>query len=237
MLTTANYSKFIGSLAMEKILVAGGTGRTGQIIVRKLIKKGIRPHLIIRDSTKVESLFGEDVNWHMGDVREFETLLEPMQGVEAVISAVGTSTPVGGNCPKRVDYEGIVNLVKAAQLHDVKRFILISSIAVTHPDHPLNRFGRILDWKRASEDALRQSGMDYAIIRPGGLTDMPGGCQTLLFGQGDRILGTLSRADLAEICLQALQYPLSSRVTFEAVALEKKRHQDWADLFAGLIPD
>lgn len=222
---------------MEKILVAGGTGRTGQIIVRKLIKKGICPHLIVRDSTKVDSLFGEDVTWHLGDVRTLETLLEPMQGIEAVISAIGTSTPVGGNCPKRVDFEGVANLIKAAQLSSVKRFILISSIAVTHPEHPLNRFGRILDWKRMSEEALRQSGLDYAIIRPGGLTDMPGGCQTLLFGQGDHILGTLSRADLAEICLQALQHPVSARVTFEAVALDKKGRPNWADLFAGLIPD
>lgn len=222
---------------MEKILVAGGTGRTGQIIVRKLIAKGIRPHLIVRDPSQAEVLFGEQVTCHLGDVRDLETLLNPMRGFEAVISAIGTSTPVGVNCPKRVDYEGVANLVRAAQLNQVKRFVLISSIAVTHPEHPLNRFGRILDWKRKGEDALRQSGMDYAIVRPGGLTDGPGGSQRLAFSQGDQILGTLSRADLAEICLQALEHPFPPRVTFEAVETDKKGHRDWAGFFAALVPD
>lgn len=221
----------------EKIMVAGGTGRTGQIIVRKLIYNGFHPHLLIRDVPKAEALFGAAVTLHEADVRDVETLLAPLQGVDALISAVGTCTPVGGNCPKRVDYEGITNLVLAAQRTGVRRFILISSIAVTHSEHPLNRFGKILDWKLKGEGSLRQSGLDYAIIRPGGLIDKPGGSNSLTFSQGDQILGTLSRDDLAEICLRTLQHPHLSRVTFEAVDAGKKGPRNWAGLFASLIPD
>jgi uncharacterized protein YbjT (DUF2867 family) len=221
----------------EKILVAGGAGRTGQIIVSKLIANSFHPHVLVRDLPKAEALFGEEVILHVGDVRDPDMLIQPLHGVEALISAVGTCTPVGENCPKRVDYEGVVNLVKAAQWSGVKRFILISSIAVTHPEHPLNRFGKILDWKRLSEDALRQSGLDYTIIRPGGLIDKPGNGRGLIFSQGDQILGTISREDLAEICLQALQHANLSRVTFEAVDADKKSRSNWAGLFASLTPD
>ena len=222
---------------IEKILVAGGTGRTGQIIVRDLIANGYHPHLLVRDLDKATALFGEDVTLHQGDVRDFETLLEPLSGMDVLISAIGSCTPVGKNCPKRVDYEGVANLVRAAQINRVGHFILISSIAVTHPEHPLNRFGKILDWKRKGEETLQHSGLNYTIIRPGGLKDTPRGGCALVFSQGDQALGTLSREDLAQICLQVLHGPAPSQVTFEAIEACQNQTSDWSELFASLVPD
>jgi len=221
----------------HNILVAGATGRTGQIIVRKLVAKGQHPHLLVRDIPKAEDQFGSAVTLYQGDVRDPETLISPMEGVDTLISAVGTRTPVGGNCPKRVDYEGIANLVSAAQATGVQRFILISSIAVTHPEHPLNRFGKVLEWKFKGEEALRQSKLDYTIIRPGGLTDKPGGQCGLIVSQGDMFTGTLSRGDLAEISLRTLEYANLSRVTFEVIDACKRGRPNWPALFAELAPD
>lgn len=222
---------------VNNILVAGGTGRTGQIIVRDLIANGYHPHLLVRDLDKAKALFAEDVTLHQGDVRDLTTLLEPLAGIEVLISAIGSCTPVGKNCPKRVDYEGVANLVRAAQIQGVGHFILISSIAVTHPEHPLNRFGKILDWKRKGEETLQQSGLNYTIVRPGGLKDTPGGGCALVFSQGDQATGTLSREDLAQICLQVLHGPAPSQVTFEAIEACQKEATDWSELFASLIPD
>jgi len=221
----------------DQILIAGGTGRTGQIIVRNLVTSGIYPKLLVRDLSKAEALFGETLSYHVGDVRDYETLLNPMQGIQTVISAVGSCTPVGKNCPKRVDYEGVVNLINAAQTQGVKRFILISSIAVTHPEHPLNRFGKILDWKLKGEEALRHSGLDYAIVRPGGLKDTPGGCHSLVFDQGDQILGTISREDLADTCVEIAHGQHPFPVTFEVVEADEKGCPDWVQLFSALVPD
>lgn len=222
---------------VNKILVAGGTGRTGQIIVRDLIANGFHPHLLVRDFAKANALFGENVTLHQGDVRDITTLLEPLAGMEVLISAIGSCTPVGKNCPKRVDYEGVANLVRAAQIQGVQHFILISSVAVTHPEHPLNRFGKILDWKRKGEETLQHSGLNYTIVRPGGLKDTPGGGCALVFSQGDQVLGTLSREDLAQICLQVLYGPAPSHVTFEAVEACQEKSKNWAELFASLVPD
>lgn len=222
---------------LNEILIIGGTGRTGRIIVNQLMANGITPNLLVRDPSKAEALFGEGLTYYVGDVRDYESLLPPMKGVKAVISAVGSCTPVGKNCPKRVDYEGVVNMVRAAQAMEVKRFILISSIAVTQPEHPLNRFGKILNWKLKGEEALRQSGLEYTIVRPGCLKDTPGGNHKLVFDQGDHIQGTLSREDLADTCLQVLNGLNNSPVTFEVVEADKKGHPNWAKLFAALVPD
>jgi uncharacterized protein YbjT (DUF2867 family) len=50
----------------------------------------------------------------------------------------------------------------------VDHIVLISSMGVTMKDHPLNRLGNILKWKKQSEDYLMSSGIPYTIIHPGG---------------------------------------------------------------------
>ena len=221
----------------KAVLVAGATGRSGQIIVNEIKNHGFYTHALVRDIPTAQNLLGNDIIFHEGDVRDIDTLTEPMSQVGAVICAIGTRTPVGKNCPKHVDYEGVANLVQAASTSHVSRFILISSIAVTHPEHPLNCFGKVLDWKRKGEDSLRQSNLEYAIVRPGGLKDTPGRRHTIHFDQGDRIMGTLSRSDLAVIILQALIFPNPLRVTFEAIETENHEDRSWYHQFSSLSPD
>lgn len=219
----------------QEILVAGATGRTGKIIVDNLILQGVKPHVLVRDLPVAQSIWQDSVSYHQGDVRDFQSLLPAASGVQSLISAIGAQSPVGKNCPKRVGYEGVANLVQAACAQNVKRFILISSVAVTHPEHPMNHFGKILEWKFKGEEVLRQSGLEYVIIRPGGLMDTPGGERKLVFSQGDRLLGMISRTDLAEICLMAVQYPQPLHMTFEVIEAERKEEKaPWRPQFIPL---
>ena len=223
---------------MKKILVAGATGRTGRILVEKIIERSQTPHVLVRDIDAARHLFSDSVIYHRGDVREAETLLPCLSGINTVISAVGANIPVGPNCPKRVDYEGVTNLIQAAHQQNVERFILISSIAVTRPDHPLNRFGRVLEWKFRAESVLRGSGLRYTIIRPGGLTDIRGGTRQLTFSQGDQVMGVISRSDLAEACLRSFDYPQSNCTTFEIIeAGDQDGRPGWPALFHSLAAD
>jgi uncharacterized protein YbjT (DUF2867 family) len=223
---------------MNKIsLVAGATGRTGRIIIKKLLHQGSVTHALVRNVAAAEKHLGPGVIYHQGDVRKIDTLFKPLSGIDVVISALGAQIPVGKNCPKRVDYAGVSNLVQAALICGVQRFILLSSIAVTHPEHPLNHFGRVLDWKLKGEETLRKSGLDYAIVRPGCLKDTPGGQRMLTFGQGDHLLGTISRTDVAETCLYALKYPQRLGVTFEIIESDHPGQPDWAKVLSSLSKD
>ena len=79
--------------------------------------------------------------------------------------------------------------------------------------------------------------MEYGIIRPGGLKDTPGGERQLVFSQGDKLLGLVSRSDLAEISLQAVQYPQPLRVTFEVIEAEPEDNRQSQLEFAALAMD
>ncbi|KAH7278558.1 hypothetical protein KP509_38G046400 [Ceratopteris richardii] len=107
------------------------------------------------------------------------------------------------------------------------RFIHVSSAGVTRPyrqgldlskQPPAVRMnkelGFVLDFKLKGEDVLRNSGVPYTVVRPCALTEEPGGAE-LIFDQGDNITGKVSREDVAEICVAALELPSACDKTFE----------------------
>ncbi|MDJ0796979.1 MAG: CIA30 family protein [Calothrix sp. MO_167.B12] len=130
---------------------------------------------------------------------------------------------------------------------NLPQFVLVSSAGVTRPNRPginldeeppavrLNdQLGGILTWKLKGEDSLRASRIPYTIIRPCALTEEPGGNE-LIVEQGDNIRGRISREDVAELCVAALQQSKACNVTLEVKEGEKKvTNIDWQGLFAQL---
>ena len=81
---------------------------------------------------------------------------------------------------------GVKALAEAAKAAGVSQFILVSSMGVTHPEHQLNAMlDNILEWKLKGEDAVRATGINYTIVRPGELTNEPGGQRGVRIMQGD----------------------------------------------------
>lgn len=143
-----------------------------------------------------------------------------------------------------------VEAIKAYDGEALPQFVLVSSAGVTRPGRPginldeeppavrLNdQLGGILTWKLKGEDSLRSSGIPYTIIRPCALTEEAGG-KEFIFEQGDNIRGKISREDIAELCLQAIQQSTASNRTFEVKAGENSPNSiPWQQLFSQLQPD
>jgi uncharacterized protein YbjT (DUF2867 family) len=161
-----------------------------------------------------------------------------MQGAASLIITIGSSRKDPDNGPEFVDYGGVKNLAQAAADTGVQQVVLMSSAGVTHEDHVLNQmFNNILIWKSRGEDALRDSGVDYTIVRPGGLMDSPGGETAVVFEQGDSSTGMISREDVALVCFAALQAPAARNKTFEVFGGEEQPPNDWTNLYSSLKSD
>lgn len=226
--------------APKKVLVAGATGQTGRLVVSTLLASGYAVRALVRDTAKGRQLLGDKVELILGDVRDPATLGPAFAGTDAVISAIGARGAKGPENPEAIDYQGVKNLVDAAVANRSQQFVLVSSRSVTQADNPLNKiFGNVLVWKLKGEDALRASGVPYTVVRPGGLGNGPGGDQDLVFEQGDAGTGqsTISRADVARICVEALKYPEARNRTFEVSAGTGPPVTDWRAKFAALKPD
>ena len=224
--------------AADLVLVAGATGRTGQQVVRELTAAGYRVRALVRDADRARPVLGDLVDYVIGDVRQRATIDAAMPGVRYVVSTVGATRKDPANAPQFVDFEGVRNLAEAAGAAKVEQLVVVSSAGVTRKDHPLNRmFNNVLIWKGQGEAAVRASGVDYTIIRPGGLNDQPGAEAGVRLEQGDQGTGYVSRADVARVCVAALRSAAARNRTFEVYSSRTPADPDWEAQFGRLTAD
>ncbi|KAF7121469.1 hypothetical protein RHSIM_Rhsim13G0216500 [Rhododendron simsii] len=243
------------------VLVVGGSGGVGQLVVASLLTRNIKSRLLLRDPEKATSLFGkqdeEKLQVWKGDTRNPEDLDPSLfEGVTHVICCTGTTAfPSrrwdGDNTPERTDWEGVRNLVSSLPA-SLKRIVLVSSVGVTKfnelPWSIMNLFG-VLKYKKMGEDFVRNSGLPFTIIRPGRLTDGPytsydlntllkataGERRAVVVGQGDKLVGEVSRLVVAEACIQALDIEFTEGEIYELNSVKGEGPgsdpQKWRELF------
>ncbi|MBU1197544.1 NAD-dependent epimerase/dehydratase family protein [Candidatus Micrarchaeota archaeon] len=165
------------------ILVTGATGRLGTAIVNDLLaQKNFRKRIrvLVRDPIKAKRLFGNRVQVVSHDLSssDFIGLTEACQHVDRLIHLAAL---IDYGAPETrhwtVNYKGTLQLIRAAELKGVRRFVFLSSTSVYRgiksprgkridertPFQPVSPYGRS---KRASETALKESHLDYVILRP-----------------------------------------------------------------------
>lgn len=225
----------------ELVAVTGANGRTGKATVEQLLARGYKVRAMVRDPAAVAGSFPAGVEVVAGDVRDPKQLDAALKGVKYVISTLGASG--GPKAAERgsandVDNVGIANLAKSAKAARVKQVVLVSSSGVTKAaENPMAFMRPILAAKAEGEQALRDSGVPYTIVRPGGLRDDAGGALAVQFSQGDTTSGRIPRADVATICIEALGRKAALGRTFEAFSAESPAPTDWAKAFGALKAD
>lgn len=229
------------AVAADTVLVIGATGGTGREVVKQAQAKGFAVRALVRDETKAREMLGAGIELIVGAVRAAGTLDRAMKGADYVVSALGSNSrndPT--NKPELIDYGAVRAAAEAATKARVKQIVLVSSMGVTDPDAPLNRmFDNILLWKFKGEEAVRNSGVPYTIVRPGGLSNDAGGQKLIKVMQGDPrdVRGRIPRADVAAICVNALGRKDAQRKTMEVLSDETSGAVDWSKFFGGLTAD
>ena len=217
------------------VLVVGATGRTGRLIVGRLLERGVSVRALVRDAAKGEEVLPSEVPQFIADVRRVETLIEPMADVGAVIIAACGSDD-HENSAVIVDYHGTRNVIQQAAAADVDLVVFVSTIYASHPEHYQDVEPTSLGWKARAEEVIRSSGVPYCIVRSGWLTDGVGG-EPLAVSQGDKAEGRISRADLADLCTQLLFLPDARGKTFEVIVAPAGQASSLASAVTALTPD
>ena len=140
-----------------------------------------------------------------------------------------------------------VDYIKAYGGKPKPQLVQVSSAGVTRPNRPginleeeppavrMNeQLGGILTWKLRGEEAIRDSGLTYTIIRPCALTEQP--AKGLYAEQGDNLKGQVGRDAIAELCIQAINLPEAVNKTFEVKETEQGS-TNWKKLFGNLDRD
>ena len=206
------------------VVVAGATGRAGSCIVEEALKKGYQVRaLLVKpfDPPEPPGLQKEGVELSNGDLTSVESLEKVMEGAQFVISAIGSKKPFSTKENDKIDNMGNQNLAQAAKAQSIQRLVIISSTGVGNSKEAVPfiyrvLMGPILKAKGKSEDFIRNLGIDYTIIRPGGYAGQPLSGKTV-FGEGGHFSGRVTRDQIAAACVDALTNPSMKNRTFEVV--------------------
>jgi uncharacterized protein YbjT (DUF2867 family) len=218
-----------------KALVVGATGETGRRIVQQLQAQHIPVRALVRDRAKAQSLLPNATEIAVGDVLQPETLEKALTDCTVVLCATGASPSLNPFEPYQVDYEGTKNLVDVAKAKQIEHFVLVSSLCTSQFFHPLNLFWLILVWKQQAEQYLQKSGLTYTIVRPGGLKNTDEHPPIVMSGADTLFEGSISRTQVAQVCVEALSYATAQNKIVEVVARPDAVAQSFAELFAGVV--
>lgn len=202
------------------ILVAGATGSLGSEIVRRLRAKGEEVRGLVRATSapeKVSRLRDSGVDVVVGDLREPASLENACSGVRVVISTVSMiGTAQAGDSFADTDVAGTISLIDTARAAGAQHFVFISLDTDRFPQSPLT------DGKRAVQDHLRASGIDYTILQappfmeiwlgPMLFGDATSG-QVKIYGSGNGRIPYIATADVAEVAVRAIDSPMARNAT------------------------
>ncbi|CAH2053351.1 unnamed protein product [Thlaspi arvense] len=243
--TEANPTNIGSSKEQDLVFVAGATGKVGSRTVRELLKLGFRVRAGVRSAQRASSLVQSVKEMKLQNTDEGTQPVEKLEIVECDLEKTDSIQPALGNAsvviccigasekeisditgPYRIDYLATKNLVDAATSAKVNNFILVTSLGTNKFGFPaaiLNLFWGVLCWKRKAEEALIASGLNYAIVRPGGMerpTDAYKETHNLTLALEDTLFGgQVSNLQVAELLACMAKNPkLSFSKIVEVVA-------------------
>lgn len=207
------------------VLVFGGTRGTGLEIVRQLRARGESVTVAVRGTSNTTELQTLGVNTVVADALDAAQVNAALASgtYAAVISTLGTTR---GEKHKRPDYLGNRNVIDATKAAGVKRFVFVTVIGAGDSAEAAPGFSRrflaeVIALKTQAEDHLRASGLDYTIIRPGGLGDVPT-TGTAVLVEDPKAFSFIGREDLAGLVVQALGDPATIGKTYAAYDPSRK---------------
>ena len=200
-------------MTMQKVLVAGASGYIGRYAARTFKQRGWFVRVLARAPEKLKhpGPFGEPLLDGMvdeivtGDATKPDTLHSIADGIDTVFSSMGLRSSRPGLSYHDVDFLGNVNILQEALHHDVQKFIYVS---IFKADEMME-----MQIVKAHEDfvqALKDSGIDYSILRPNAyfsdmtqFQKMAASGVIIWPGDGSLSINPIHGEDMGDICVDA----------------------------------
>jgi len=191
------------------LLVFGATGSIGRLVVELGLKLGHRVTAFVRNPEKLD-IKHENLKIVTGDVMDTNLVEKAVQGQEAVVCVLG------GGRKGTIRSEGTKQIIKAMEKAGIQRFICQSTLGTGDSWGNLDFF-----WKHVmfgfllrevfadhekQEDYVKQSNLDWTIVRPGAFVnwEQTGNYRHGFSGDDKTSKLKISRADVADFLLKQL---------------------------------
>jgi uncharacterized protein YbjT (DUF2867 family) len=201
-----------------RVAIAGGHGQIALRLARVLAERGDEVRSLIRNpdhADDVRAAGAEPVVCDLEQATE-EDLAAAVDAADAVVFAAGAGPGSGPDRKWTMDHGGAAKLIAAAKQAGIARYVIVSSMGANADAPGDDTFSVYLRAKGRADDDLRASGLDYTVVRPGGLTNDPGTGRVAL---GEKLgRGQVSRDDVAQVLAAVLDAPNAVGKTVDLTA-------------------
>jgi len=224
-----------------KVVVAGGSGFLGRHVVDALVDGGHQAVVLSRGNR--ECTDRDNVEYVACDVAAGQLPLDALRECDALVNLIGIKHETAGQTFAMAHVESTKQLIAAAREAGVQRCVHISVVAARPDPHHAYH-----DTKWQAEQLVRNSGLDFTILKPGviygpgddmitHLVKMIRFCPLFpVVGRGTSILQPVSGADVARVVVAALQREIAIGQTYEVVGPDALMLRDVVRTVAAGIP-
>ncbi|MEU9140286.1 SDR family oxidoreductase [Streptomyces sp. NPDC048404] len=202
-----------------RIVIAGGHGQIALRLERLLSARGDEVAGIIRRAEQGDDLRAAGAEPVLCDLESasVEEVAAHLQGADAAVFAAGAGPGSGADRKQTVDKGAAILFADAAERAGVRRHVVVSSMGAD-PAHPGDDiFDAYLRAKGEADEYVRgRAGLDWTILRPGGLIDDAGTGLVRLEASTGR--GMIPRDDVAAVLAELVDTPATAGLTLEAVS-------------------
>jgi putative NADH-flavin reductase len=196
-----------------RILIFGATGATGRYLVSQGLEQGCQVTAFVRNLAALTTKH-PDLTIVKGGLSDHNGITHALNGVNAVICVLGNNTGKALFKPSNVISQNLPNIIRAMEQSRVARLLFVTSFGVNArmfwPEKLLLRtlFRNLFADLPVQEKLIKESELDWTIIRPARLTNGPktGECRS-----GEYIyvhpFTSISRADVAGFLLKEAVSP------------------------------
>jgi uncharacterized protein YbjT (DUF2867 family) len=190
-----------------RVAIAGGHGQIALRLAKILPERGDEVVALIRNPDHADDVRGAGAEPAVVDLEHAseDDVAQAIAGSDAVVFAAGAGPGSGPERKETMDYGGAVKLIAAAKQAGVGRYVIVSSMGANPDASGDDTFSVYLRAKGRADDAVRTSGLDATVVRPGGLTNGPGTGRVRLDESVPS--GQVSRDDVAAVLVAVLDSP------------------------------
>jgi len=196
-----------------RIAITGGTGFIGGHLADRLLAEGHQVVLVGRHQRTGAEAQPDGVEFQIANLSDPEALARAFAGCDAVAHCAGINRELGEQTYVKVHVEGTANVVNAARIAGARKVLLMSFLRARP-----NCGSAYHESKWAAEEIVRNSGLDYTIVRAG-----------MVYGRGDHMLDHLSHA--------LYTFPFFAMVGFKEKGIRPLAIEDLVTVLAAAIVD
>ena len=190
-----------------RVAIAGGHGQIALRLAKIMSERGDEVVALIRNPDHADEVKRAGAEPALVDLEHAseDEVATAIGGSDAVVFAAGAGPGSGSARKETMDYGGAVKLIAAAKQAGVGRYVIVSSMGANPNATGDETFTVYLRAKGRADDAVRASGLDATVVRPGGLTNDAGTGRVRL---GEKLpRGQVTRDDVAAVLVAVLDSP------------------------------